>query len=169
MTDVAQPDAPTEKPDWPPWAKAYLAALEQVPNVSRAAKAAGVDRSTAFRLTQRDEAFAVAAHQAREIALDRLEEVIYASATLGLATTKTVTKKNPDGTVLEVTTTEERHRNPVEGIFFLKRWRPEYRESFRVEQTGAGGGPVKLDVTLAEDVAAAARAELERLGADAAD
>jgi hypothetical protein len=30
-------------------------------------------------------------------------------------------------------------------MFYLKRWRPEYRENYRVEHTGAKGGPIRID------------------------
>jgi hypothetical protein len=167
---VTQHDATPENPEqseawpaWPIWAGPYLEALSKVPSLTRAADAAGVDRSTAWRLTQRDEAFAVAVHAAREQALDRLEEVIYAQATTGMAHRKTVTKTDKEGNVLEVTETEEIVRNPTLAMFYLKRWRPEYREAYRIEQTGAGGGPIRHEVGLVEELAAAARADLDRL------
>jgi hypothetical protein len=125
---------PKKDPPWPPWTAAVLQRLAQSPNLSRAAEAAGVDRSTVYRLRDRDERFAVALYDAREKALDILEESIFAQATAGLPHVKTVRKSDKDGNLLEITETEEIARNPTLAMFFLKRWRPEYRDSFRVEQ-----------------------------------
>lgn len=156
-------DDSVEPPRWPVWAEAYLESLSKVPSLTRAAEAAQIDRSTAWRLTQRDETFAVAVHAAREQALDRLEEVIYAQATTGMAHRKTVKKSDKDGNLLEVTETEEIVRNPTLAMFYLKRWRPEYREAYRIEQTGPGGGPQQHEITLVDDTVREFRAELERL------
>jgi hypothetical protein len=132
---VTQHDATPKKGEgWPVWAEAVLRRLAQSPNLSRAAEAGCVDRSTVYRLRDRDEAFALALHDAREQGLDLLEESIFAQATAGLPHRKTVRKLDKDGNVLEVTETEELVRSPTLAMFFLKRWRPEYRESFRVEQ-----------------------------------
>lgn len=152
---MTQHDATPEKGEaWPVWAEAVLARLAESPNVSRAAEHAGVERSTVYRLRDRDERFAVALFDAREKALDILEESIFAQATAGLPTRKTVTKtrQGPEGEqIVEVSESEEIVRNPTLAMFFLKRWRPEYRESFRVEQTGPGGGPVQHEVSVVEE------------------
>ena len=131
---MTQHDAtPKKGEEWPVWAEAVLRRLAQCPNLSRAAEAGGVDRSTVYRLRDRDERFAVALCDAREKALDILEESIFAQATAGLPHRKVTTKTHADGSV-EVTASEEIVRNPTLAMFFLKRWRPEYRDSFRVEQ-----------------------------------
>lgn len=152
MSDTAQTqhDATPEN-DWPPWAGPLLAYLEKSPNLSRAAEHVDVAPSTVYRLRDRDERFALALYDAREKAINLLEESIYAQATSGLPSRKTVTKTDGDGKVIEVTETEEIQRNPTLAMFFLKRWRPEYRESYRIEQTGPGGGPVKHEVALVQD------------------
>lgn len=141
MEDAPQPVTP-EKP-WPPWARPYLAALRRVPSISRAADEAGIDRRTVYRLAQRSESFAVAQHDAREAALDTLEGLIFARATTGTPERKVVTKTLADGSV-ERTETEERHVSDTLAMFYLKRWRPEYRENYTV--THAGDVNVKLDV-----------------------
>jgi hypothetical protein len=155
-----------EDDEWPPWAETFLVNIERSPNASRAAEQAGVDRSTPYRLRDRSERFALAWHDAREKALDRLEEVVYALGTAGLASKKTVTKIDGDGKIIEVTETEEIVRSPTLAMFFLKRWRPEYREAFRVEQTGANGGPIRHEIGLVEELAGKARADLDRLHAE---
>lgn len=137
--------------DWPNWAPAVLTYLEKSPNMSRAAEHVGVERSTVYRLRDRDERFALALFDAREKAIDLLEESVYADATSGLPHRKTVTKKrltDAGEEIIEVTESEELVRNPTLAMFFLKRWRPEYRESFKIEQTGAGGGPIQHDVNV---------------------
>ena len=142
--DSAQRDAPAEKGEWPPWAAGYLAAIREVPNLTRAAERAGIARSTALRLGQRDESFALAVHDAREEALDLLEQQIYARATAGTPIRKTVTKTDKEGKV-ETTITEELHVSDVLAMFYLKRWRPEYRESYTVEHGGAAR-PIQVRV-----------------------
>jgi hypothetical protein len=78
---------------------------------------------------------------------DGLEEVLFIRATEGQARTKTVTKTFADGTV-ETTVTEEQHISDVVAMFLLKRWRPEYRESYRVEGSAPGGGPLQTGANL---------------------
>ncbi len=119
---------------WPPWAAAVLERLAQSPNGSRAAESVGVDRSTIYRLRDRDEAFALALCDAREKALDLLEESIFAQATSGLPRRKVVRKFDAHGNLLETTETQELSPNPTLAMFFLRRWRPEYRDSYRVER-----------------------------------
>lgn len=149
---------------WPVWAAPFLDTFRRgTPDVSRAAKAVEIARSTVYRLRDRDEAFALALHDAREEALDLLENTLYALGTSGLKATKKVTKYNTAGEVTEVVETEEVVRNAISGMFILKRYRPEFRESFRVEQSGPGGKPIAHEVTVVEETAERARADLERL------
>lgn len=63
----------------------------------------------------------------------------------------------------EVVEYEEIVRYPQAAMFILKRYRPEFRESFRVENTGPGGGPMRHEITQVDEVSARARGELERL------
>lgn len=142
-TRLAQPDAST-KPDWPHWAKGYLEARKNYPDLHSAAEAAGVHRTTVWRLTQRDPEFAEADRAVHDEHLDRLERIIYSRATAGTPVKKTVTRTTADGSV-ETTVTEERHISDTLAMFYLKRWRPEYREAYRVEASGPGGGPVQIE------------------------
>lgn len=164
-----QPPDPTA--DWPAWAPGVLAALRHSPNVSAAAKTCDVARSTINRLVQRDEAFAIAAHDAREEALDSLEDVILERAREGQQTVKVVTRTAADGSI-ETTVTEESHISDTLAMFFLKRWRPEYRESYRIENTGPGGGPIQIEIEgKLNDAVARFESEVVRLAAlvDAGD
>lgn len=64
------------KPKRHEWKPAFLEQLEASPDVSIAAKAAGVDRSTAYRARQSDEAFAVAWADAIDKSLDAVEAAL---------------------------------------------------------------------------------------------
>jgi hypothetical protein len=134
------------KRDWPrPWMRGVLAAMQDIPSIARAAEKVGVDRTTVHRGMQQHEEFALAVSAARDQALDNLEATLYLRATAGQQVTKTVTRYNNQGDVVEETVTDERHVSDTLGMFYLKRWRPEYRESFKIEQTGAGGGPIQIE------------------------
>jgi hypothetical protein len=148
---TTEKDGETDPRDsWPDWAQPFLDSFSRgAPNVSRAAKAVGIHRRTVYKLRDRDETFALAFHDAREEALDLLEETIYALGTTGLKTTRTTTRTDAEGNV-ETTIVEEVIRNPTLAMFFLKRWRPEYRETTRIEQSGPGGQPIQHEVTIAE-------------------
>lgn len=61
----------------------FLMALREVPNVSRAARAAGVSPSTVYAARAEDEAFASAWHDALEEGVDRMEEEAHRRAFLG--------------------------------------------------------------------------------------
>ncbi len=115
-----------------------------MPSIRRAAEAVGISRVTVHRLQKKDEQFALALHDAREDALDTLEEVMLMRARTGQPITKTVTRTFPDGSK-EETVTKDSHLSDTLGMFYLKRWRPEYRDSYRTEVTGPGGGPLQIE------------------------
>jgi hypothetical protein len=62
------------------WRRPFLAALKSSPNISAACIRAGIDRSTAFRARQRDEAFAMQWAEAIDEAVDMLEEAAWQRA-----------------------------------------------------------------------------------------
>lgn len=62
-----------KKADWPKWARGFLKALAITGVVTRAAKAAKTDRTTAYDLRAADPAFALAWKDALAAADDRLE------------------------------------------------------------------------------------------------
>lgn len=142
------------------WKAKFVEALSQIPNVRYAADAAGVSRQRAYRERHRDEAFALAWADAHEQGLDLIERIAHTRATAGQTITKTMTRRMADGST-EVTTTEERHLSDSLLMFLLKRYRPEFRETFKV--TGADGGPVKHEVTLVDEAVTDFYAELDRL------
>src|SRR3954470_5147230 len=157
--EPAIPDETNEdliSPDWPAWAAAYLNALSKTLEYSSAADAVGLSRKTPQRWRQRDEAFALACDEAQAKALDLIVRTNYAVGTSGMPLRKTVTKtrKTADGeTIVEVTETEELIRDLRAGQFLLMRHRPEYRSSFRIEQSGPDGGPIKHELSVREDEA----------------
>lgn len=156
------------RPKREPWKPKFLAALRTVPNVRHACEEAGIDRSLAYQQRQRDEVFAVAWHDALEEGLDAMERVAHVRATAGQRMTKTVTRTLADGTQ-EVTVTAEQHISDTLLMFMLKRYRPEFRESFRVENTGPDGGPMQHEVTRVGDAAKALYARLDELGSPDAE
>jgi hypothetical protein len=97
----------TRKKDWAP---DFLKALAEHPDVSRAAAAVGIQRSTAYRRRLADEDFAVAWADALDKSLDQLEAALFKRA-------------------IDTDTTA--------AIFLLKSHRPQtYRENVKVEHTG---------------------------------
>jgi hypothetical protein len=145
------------------WYETFLEALRVVPVVKYACQEAGIPRSTAYEARQRDEDFALAWTDAIEDGIDGLEEVAHQRARAGQPMKKTVTKTYPDGSV-ETTVTDELHINDSLLMFVLKRHRPEYRESFRVERTGPERGSIR-DERKIEGAKARLFAELDRLAA----
>jgi hypothetical protein len=57
-----------------PWREAFLEALRRMPVVAYACDTVGIDRSTAYRARQADEAFAEAWDDALETGIDRAEQ-----------------------------------------------------------------------------------------------
>jgi hypothetical protein len=127
------------------WHQTFVEALRTVPIVKYACREAGIGRTTAYEARRRDENFAVAWADAIDEGLDSMERVAHARATAGQLFTKTVTKTHPDGTV-ETTVTEERRLSDNLLMFMLKRYRPEFRESYRMEQSGPDGGPIRHSI-----------------------
>lgn len=134
---------------WPPWTAGVLEGMRTVPSLARVSERVGISRRQVQRLAKRDATFAAALQEARDVALDSLEEVALMRARTGQPVKKTVTKKvTEDGKEksVETTVTEESHLSDVLLIFYLKRWRPEYRDTFNVRHGGVDGGPVQVEV-----------------------
>ena len=100
------------------WRQAFLAALREQGNVRFACEVAGVERSTAYRLREKDTAFATAWESALDDAVESLEQVAWERA------------KETSDTLL---------------IFLLKAHRPaKYRETTKHEHSGPQGQPIAL-------------------------
>lgn len=72
------------------WRTPFLAALRQAPNVSGAAKAAGIDRTIAYDTYRADPAFAAAWDDAIEQSVDRAVKELYRRAIDGVEKPVTV-------------------------------------------------------------------------------
>lgn len=65
------------------WKPAFLAALRELPVIAHACKAVGIERSTAYRAREADEAFASAWDDAVEDGVDRAEQEAFRRAVVG--------------------------------------------------------------------------------------
>lgn len=145
--DATPLEAAPEK-EWPVWARGFLAHFALTGNQTASAAAVGIDRGTAARFRERDEAFAAACAEALEEASDHLEvearrravdgwdEPVYGSGGKGEGTVEVGAIRKYDSTLL---------------IFLLKGARPEkYRERFDAKVSGS------LDIGTAVSIAHAA-------------
>lgn len=119
-TTVTTPPSPP-KP-WPAWAQTFLDLFAQSGNVMLSARGAGVDRTTPYRFRGEDARFAAAWEEADEASIQVLEA-------------------------------EARRRAMSQSdrllVFLLKARRPAtYRENYRVEHVGDGGGPIQTQALI---------------------
>lgn len=178
-----------------PWRDAFLAALREWPVVAHACQAVGIERSTAYRAREADEAFAKAWDEAQEDGIDRAEMEAFRRGVVGFEepvvykgsipplmapvfdddgkpVIDELTKTQKWAPVLDdkgrpVPLTVRKHSDALLALV-LKARRKAYSTE-RTELTGAEGGPVQTD-----DAARAARvaqlmALAERRRASAAD
>src|SRR3990170_2088581 len=118
-----------------PWEAAFIEALRQTANVSRAARMAGVGRRTVYDRRKASEAFREAWDDAREEAADLLEAEARRRAVEGI--------EEPVHYHGEVCGYVSRYSDTLL-IFLLKAARPEkYRERYNLEHTGESGGAVE--------------------------
>jgi hypothetical protein len=116
------------------WRGAFLKVLSERGNVSEAARKAGITRGNAYHFRAEDPEFAAAWDEAKETAVDRLEEIAFRRA-----------EKQSDALM----------------TLLLKSLRPEvYRETVRQEHTGKDGDP--LTITYVNDWRPTSRPEPER-------
>lgn len=150
------------------WKPIFLASLREVPVVSRAATAAGVDRTTAYAARDTDEQFTKAWDEAMEDGVDVAEAEAFRRAVQGFEepvvyqgsitprmapmfdvdgkpVIDDVTKTQKWGPVLDengvpVPLTVRRHSDTLLTVILKGRRKKVYAE--RTELTGADGGPV---------------------------
>ncbi len=117
------------------WRPLFLAALCKSPNVTGAAKAAGIKRDAAYDAYHADPAFAAAWESAINAALDIAEGELYRRAVTGIKKPATIAGQRELLTEYSDTLL----------IFLLKSHRPGiYRETLRQEHSGPGGGPIPI-------------------------
>lgn len=120
-----------------PWKRPFLAALSRIPNISAAARVAGVNRQYTYEAQAADPDFARAVKEAREVACDLLEQILHRRATVGepVRTIRTRTKRDAAGSVVETdtTVTETQEVDTYALVQMLKAHRPQiYRERYDV-------------------------------------
>lgn len=142
------------------WKPAYLAALRQVPVIKHACEAAGIDRTTAWRAREADEAFAQAEQEAMEEGIDRAEAEAFRRGVVGFE--EPVIDKgrlayryeryeDEDGAehyrlLLDehgqpIPLTVRKHSDTMLGLVLKGRRKKVYAD--RTELTGPEGGPVQ--------------------------
>jgi len=126
-----------------PKKRAYLAALSETGNKSRATEIAGIDRSTPYtKQWLEDSEFQEGVHRAEHMAADLLEEEARRRAVDGVSEPVGWYRGTAGGTV--------RRYSDTLLIFLLKGARPDkYRE--RMEHTGPDGGPLGVKIYLPEN------------------
>lgn len=128
------------------WQERFLEAYEQNGNSAITCKIVGVGRETVRRERQRDEGFAVRYADAKAVAVDIAEAELRRRALTGTPTTKTVRKIDSKGEIIEETVTESNYISTAALIAYLRANHPAYREQWKIEHVGDGGGPIKIEV-----------------------
>lgn len=142
------------------WKPAYLAALRQVPVIKHACEAAGIDRTTAWRAREADEAFAEAEREAMEEGIDRAEAEAFRRGVVGFE--EPVIDKGRlayryeryvdedgaehyrlmlDANGQPIPLTVRKHSDAMLGLVLKGRRKKVYAD--RTEVTGPEGGPVQ--------------------------
>ncbi len=114
------------------WTPAFLEALRNLPMISSACAAAGINRTTAWRRRQADEDFAAAWDDAMEEGVDRVEQEAFRRAVEGWE--QGVWHQG------EQVGTERRYSDALLALILKGRRKSVYAD--RTELTGPGGGPV---------------------------
>jgi len=110
----------------------FLAAMEVKPNAGRAARAAGIARKTAYRWREDDAEFAAAWDEAKDLALDDLEDKVHDIAQSG---------------------------NLLAAFGYLKAFRENWREKMPLDLHFSGEIKVSFAPAVAPDPASAAALE----------
>lgn len=153
------------------WKPAFLAALREVPVVSRACAAVGIERSTTYRAADADDDFRAAWDDAMEEGVDRAEQEAFRRGVVGFE--EPVVHQGRLQFVYEryegedgkecyrpligadgqpVPLTVRKHSDALLSLFLKGRRKKVYAD--RTELTGADGGPVQQIV---DETAKAAR------------
>lgn len=129
-----------KKPSFYEWSPVFLEALAHVPNVSRAAREAGIQRQLAYYHRDNNEAFRNAWDNAIEVGVDRLEEEMWRRAVEGTEKPVYYEGKRVDAL---------REYSDTLAIFLAKAHRPErFRDRYDVT---SGGDRLEVLIRHADD------------------
>lgn len=124
---------------------AFLASFAVAGNITASCRVAQIARSSLYEWLEHDEAFSIRYHQAREEAVDVLEAAAFERAVKGV--TRYVVSA---GRIVRDETTGrpllEREYSDTLLLNLLRAHSPKFKQSSRVELTGADGGPVAVEV-----------------------
>lgn len=138
--------------DWDKaWKQPFLEAISRIPNVSAAARFARIHRDTAYNEVKLDPEFAAAWDEANQVGRERVDQILFRRATQGEpeTITKTVTKRDGDGNVIEETTVTvqtQRVSNNLLTLWLRAHWPEKYGNVQSIRHTGAEGGPIEIEV-----------------------
>jgi len=139
------------RPDWP---GRFLEELSKCGNVTASCEAVGVNRVTAYRRQEANEAFAAAWEEAVDKGVEGLIDEAKRRAYKGVPEPVGFYQGEPGAIV-------QRYSDSLL-MFLVKARRPEYKDRVALEHTGSGGGPirteVKVELTASERIDRAAEA-----------
>lgn len=151
MTPTPKKRTQGQRPRDDSWKTTFLESLSVMPNVSAAARAAGIDPTTAYDHRKTDAEFAKAWNAGLDQGFDLLEQEAVRRATVGGKVTRTMTRTLPTGEVV-IETSEETKTSDTLLIFLLKAYRPErFRERYDVDHKVGGLNGEPLTIRLAFD------------------
>jgi hypothetical protein len=140
------------KPSLSRWRDKFLELIRTTPNISKAARACGIDRHTAYYYKRRNAKFSDEWDEAIEEAVDNLEEHAWAMA-------RGVMRRNQNGELEVIQPPSERLT-----IFLLGAHRPDKYAKMRHEHTGKDGAAIEVEAKL--ELKAEVRSTLQRLPVD---
>lgn len=147
----------------------FLEALSRIPNVSTACRVANITRTQVYAHREKDTTFAAAFQDAREQALDGMEQEVHRRAMVGYDKTivRTKIERDAQGNVIKETRTETTVHEVSDNLLLalLRTQRPErWSERYRPHQRDPDPHRPRLDDPEAIKMAAAQfRAEVSRL------
>lgn len=167
---LAQPPIPADE-DWPHgWMGEFLRALRVLPNVSDAARAAGITRTYAYEVRDGNPEFRRAWTDALAQARDLLKRYAWQLGTQGIQRRETRTRvKMVNGREVEreTVTVEGRLVAPQLTMFLLRAHDPEmYGRDVNVRHSGPGGGPIPVEHSIMRPTDPQRGLELARIAAE---
>lgn len=133
--------------------RAFLAAFVETCSITYACKLTGIHRDTPYAWLEEDPEYAASFEKAKKPATDRLIDECVRAAFRGIQKpviykgklcTHEVEVINPETgevTLKSVPLTTREYSDNLK-MFLIKAWRPEFRDSYKAEISGANGGPI---------------------------